>query len=191
MRRYVSLWLVPGLVFLAGCPDEMALPADDDLPSIDEAPPGRELGSDADPRRVERSLLGHLRRGELEDAYALTSDGYRAGVPFERFRASVADNPYLATVTDVRCHRFHTAGDDTHWRECVLRSEAGPAHTSFYYAREEDGWRATGIVIGGVPAFPGPEARIDEADDGAPEHDAPEHDAPEHDDAIDDGAAAE
>ncbi len=109
------------------------------------------------PGEVDDQLIAHVQAGQYDLAYGLMTQAYRDSVPLQRFSASVSRNQYLRTSQSIGCDSVVTHGGDVHVRECTLQSTAGNARATLYYARDRGQWRMTGMLIGGVPAFPGPD----------------------------------
>lgn len=133
-----------------------------------EAPPGpppgppagpevHELNEGSDPGQVDDTLIAHIQDERWDRAYLLMSAAYRRGVSLERFQRAVSANEYLRTTTLIGCSHIETFELGVQRRECILQSEAGNAFAQLYYSRDPEGWRMTGMVIGGTPAFPSPE----------------------------------
>jgi len=128
---------------------------DDGAPAApDERPAPR------DPGKVDDELIDHIKNERYAAAYALTTSAYREMVGLDRFAAAVAGNPYLTTVRGIGCHDVTTWGDSVHVRKCILRAEAGNAFATLHYSLEDGEWFMTNIVIGGTPAFPGPDLPV-------------------------------
>lgn len=144
------------LLLVLGC--EREAPPRPEQPAA--APPGpqvHQLDEGSDPGQVDDTLIAHIQDERWERAYMLMSAAYRRGVSLERFQRAVSANQYLKTTTLIGCSHIETFELGVQRRECILQSEAGNAFAQLYYARDPEGWRMTGMVIGGTPAFPSPE----------------------------------
>lgn len=150
--------ILAALTLVAGCEPVGSAEGGEPLPArnLRGMPPGSALKSDASPGEVDDALFGHFLREEFDQAYALMSEGYRASVPLPRFRDAVAHNAYLKATREVGCFHVATHEHVVHVRECILFTASGGVHAMLYYERERVGWRLTGMLIGGTPAFPGP-----------------------------------
>ena len=151
---------VLALVLLAACTkDEPPRPGPPAAPAA-QGPQVHELTEDSDPGQVDDTLIAHIQEQRWEPAYQLMSAAYREGVTLDRWQHAVAANEYLKTTTMIGCSHVETFQLGVQVRECILQSEAGNAFAQLYYSRDPEGWRMTGMVIGGTPAFPTPEARV-------------------------------
>ena len=149
---------VPLLLLLAACEREAPPgPAPTTEPGPPPGPRVHQLDADSDPGQVDDTLIAHIQAQRWEPAYELMSAAYRRGVSLQRFERAVSANEYLRTTTIIGCSHIETFELGVQRRECILQSEAGNAFAQLYYARDPEGWRMTGMVIGGTPAFPSPE----------------------------------
>lgn len=149
--------LVFGLVAQLGCKHEAPTGAPSEPSAPPPGPQVHELTANSDPGQVDDTLIAHIQDERWEQAYRLMSKAYRDGVSLRRFQESVSANPYLKTTTLIGCNHIETFEGGVQRRDCILRSEAGNAYAQLFYSRDPEGWRMTGMLIGGTPAFPGPQ----------------------------------
>jgi hypothetical protein len=100
-------------------------------------------------------FVEELGAGRHEAAYARMSTPYRKVMTLDRFREAVTAHPYLGAARRVTVRKVSMTGDQIGQATGFLQTSAGSVDVAFHYSRESEGWKITGVSIGGAPALLG------------------------------------
>ncbi len=113
---------------------------------------------EAKAKAIVDAFVGHVRAGEMQQAYSLMSTGYRRGVSLEKFARRVSSNPYLSASERFSCASL--VGSKGRWYEfdrCSLKHDAGSVGAEVWFEVENDEQlHLAGISIAGMPVLPSP-----------------------------------
>jgi hypothetical protein len=93
------------------------------------------------------------RAHDFAAAQSLTARAYRARVQPAAFARAIGANPYLTAGGTANVRRT-TMFDGTARVEGTFRSAAGTVTLAADLSDEPDGWKLTGLILGGNPALP-------------------------------------
>ncbi|MEM9067753.1 MAG: hypothetical protein AAGE52_04580 [Myxococcota bacterium] len=136
-----------------------------DTPLEPSRPVLHPLTVESGPGEVDDNLIAHIQAEDYAAAYQLMATPYRESVPIAAFEDAVSHNAYLRSTRSIGCPEIQTWEGRVHRRQCILESDVGSAHATLFYALETEGWRMTGMLIGGTPAFPHPQGSGEEPSD--------------------------
>ena len=109
----------------------------------------------ADYERVATDFVRDAAAGRYEAAHGRMARPYRASVPPERFRASLARNAWYRGATSVSFRRTVNNSGGAYGAGTMHRAD-GEVDVRVYFVEEGDALKITNVVIAGANAVPSP-----------------------------------